>query len=146
MLLGDFVEDYEAMVPFQMLKMVEHTVHAVCPRKKAGDTVKTAVHDFEEDQTYTEKRGHNFMLNADFEKIDPAKYDALIIEGVRVQEYLTLNDRVLDIVKHFRIRKTRSYHLSRNAAFNSCKCYKGKNSYCLISSKSRNLLVGSGVM
>ncbi|MGC8938267.1 MAG: DJ-1/PfpI family protein, partial [Thermodesulfovibrio sp.] len=83
MIVGDFVEDYEAMVPFQMLKMVGHTVHAVCPGKKAGETVKTAVHDFEGDQTYTEKRGHNFMLNADFEKIKPENYDALVIPGGR---------------------------------------------------------------
>ncbi len=101
MLVGDFVEDYEAMVPFQMLKMVGHTVHAVCPGKKAGDTVKTAVHDFEGDQTYTEKRGHNFMINADFEKIDPAQYDALVIPGGRAPEYLRLNEKVIEIVRYF---------------------------------------------
>ncbi len=101
MLVGDFVEDYEAMVPFQMLKMVGHTVHAVCPGKKAGDNVKTAVHDFEGDQTYTEKRGHNFMINADFEKIDPAQYDALVIPGGRAPEYLRLNEKVIEIVRYF---------------------------------------------
>ncbi len=101
MLVGDFVEDYEAMVPFQMLTMVGHTVHTVCPDKKAGESVATAVHDFEGDQTYTEKRGHNFALNATFEEIQPEAYDALVIPGGRAPEYLRLNERVLDIVGHF---------------------------------------------
>ncbi len=101
MLVGDFVEDYEAMVPFQMLTMVGHTVHTVCPDKKAGESVATAVHDFEGDQTYTEKRGHNFALNATFEEIQPEAYDALIIPGGRAPEYLRLNETVLDIVRHF---------------------------------------------
>ena len=101
MLVGDFVEDYEVMVPFQMLLMVGHEVHAVCPGRKAGDTVATAIHDFEGDQTYTEKRGHNFGLNADFEGIDPATYDALVIPGGRAPEYLRLDQRVLEIVRHF---------------------------------------------
>ncbi len=101
MLVGDFVEDYEAMVPFQMLTMVGHTVHAVCPGKKAGDTVRTAVHDFEGDQTYSEKRGHNFVLNATFAKIRPQNYDALVIPGGRSPEYLRLDEKVLDIVRHF---------------------------------------------
>ncbi|MEQ8791346.1 MAG: DJ-1/PfpI family protein [Pirellulaceae bacterium] len=101
MLVGDFVEDYEAMVPFQMLLMVGHTVHAVCPDKKAGETVATAVHDFEGHQTYSEKPGHNFRLNAAFAEIDPADYDALIVPGGRAPEYLRLNERVLEIVRHF---------------------------------------------
>ncbi len=101
MLVGDFVEDYEAMVPFQMLTMVGHTVHTVCPDKKAGESVATAVHDFEGDQTYTEKRGHNFALNATFEEIQPEAYDALVIPGGRAPEYLRLNEKVLDIVHHF---------------------------------------------
>ena len=101
MLVGDFVEDYEAMVPFQMLTMVGHTVHTVCPDKKAGESVATAVHDFEGDQTYTEKRGHNFALNATFEEIQPEAYDALVIPGGRAPEYLRLNENVLDIVRHF---------------------------------------------
>jgi len=92
MLVGDFVEDYEAMVPFQMLTMVGHTVHTVCPDKKAGESVATAVHDFEGDQTYTEKRGHNFALNASFEEIQPEAYDALVIPGGRAPEYLRLNE------------------------------------------------------
>lgn len=101
MLVGDFVEDYEAMVPFQMLTMVGHVVHAVCPGKKAGETVRTAVHDFEGDQTYSEKPGHNFHLNAAFDDVAPEEYDALVIPGGRAPEYIRLNDRVLDIVRHF---------------------------------------------
>ena len=101
MLVGDFVEDYEAMVPFQALLMVGHTVHAVCPGKKAGDRVRTAIHDFEGDQTYSEKPGHNFTLNATFDEIKPETYDALVIPGGRAPEYIRLNDRVLKIVQHF---------------------------------------------
>jgi protease I len=101
MLVGDFVEDYEAMVPFQALQMVGHTVHAVCPGKKAGDKVKTAVHDFEGDQTYTEKPGHHFALNATFAEVRPADYDALVIPGGRAPEYLRLIPDVLAAVRHF---------------------------------------------
>ena len=101
LLAGDFVEDYEIMVPFQALQMVGHTVDAVCPGKKKGDIVRTAIHDFEGDQTYTEKRGHNFTLNATFDEIDPASYDGLVIPGGRAPEYLRLNAKVLDIVRHF---------------------------------------------
>jgi len=101
MIVGDYVEDYEAMVPFQMLTMVGHTVHAVCPGKKAGESVRTAVHDFEGDQTYSEKRGHNFAVNAAFDGIKPEAYDALVIPGGRAPEYLRLNEKVLDIVRHF---------------------------------------------
>jgi protease I len=101
MLVGDFVEDYEVMVPFQALQMVGHIVHAVCPWKKAGEKVRTAVHDFEGDQTYTEKPGHNFTLNAAFDDIDAAQYDALVIPGGRSPEYLRLNPKVLEVVRHF---------------------------------------------
>jgi len=101
MLVGDFVEDYEAMVPFQMLTMVGHTVDAVCPGKKKGDTVRTAVHDFEGDQTYSEKPGHNFGINADFDQIEANDYAALIIPGGRSPEYLRLNEKVLQIVRQF---------------------------------------------
>jgi len=101
MLVGDYVEDYEVMVPFQALLMVGHTVHAVCPGKKAGDTVRTAIHDFEGDQTYSEKRGHNFALNAAFDQVKPEDYDALVIPGGRAPEYIRLNPRVLEIVRHF---------------------------------------------
>lgn len=105
MLVGDYVEDYEVMVPFQMLLMVGHEVHAVCPGKKAGETVATAIHDFEGDQTYSEKRGHNFRLNATFEQIDEKSYDALVIPGGRAPEYLRMTPRVLQIVQHFAAAK-----------------------------------------
>jgi len=101
MFAGDFVEDYEAMVPFQMLSMVGHQVDVVCPGKQPGDTVRTAIHDFEGDQTYTEKPGHNFAVTADFDSLDPAGYDGLVIPGGRAPEYLRLNDRVLDITRQF---------------------------------------------
>jgi protease I len=101
MLVGDFVEDYEAMVPFQMLTMIGHMVHTVCPGKKRGETVKTAVHDFEGEQTYSEKPGHNFLLTATFDGIDPKDYDALVIPGGRAPEYLRLNEKVIAIVRHF---------------------------------------------
>src|ERR671927_1917085 len=94
MLVGDFVEDYEAIVPFQALLMVGHTVHAVCPNKRAGDRIRTAIHDFEGDQTYSEKPGHNFTLNATFDEIQPTAYDAVLIPGGRSPEYLRLNERV----------------------------------------------------
>jgi protease I len=101
MLVGDFVEDYEVMVPFQALQMVGHAVHAVCPDKKAGERIRTAIHDFEGDQTYSEKRGHNFTLNADFEEVKAEDYDGLVIPGGRAPEYIRLNERVLEIVQHF---------------------------------------------
>ena len=101
MLVGDYVEDYEVMVPFQALLMVGHTVHAVCPNKKSGDFVRTAIHDFEGDQTYSEKRGHNFVLNFSFDEVKPETYDALVIPGGRAPEYIRLNQRVLEIVRHF---------------------------------------------
>ena len=100
-LTGDFAEDYETMVPFQALLMLGHTVHAVCPGKKSGETIKTAIHDFEGDQTYTEKPGHLFTLNASFDEIDPAHYDAVMIAGGRAPEYLRLNEKVIAAVRHF---------------------------------------------
>src|SRR6185295_683948 len=101
MLVGDFVEDYEAMVPFQALRAVGHSVDAVCPGKRAGEKVRTAVHDFEGDQTYSEKPGHNFALNATFAEIDASSYDALLVPGGRAPEYLRLNADVLKAVRHF---------------------------------------------
>lgn len=100
-LTGDFAEDYETMVPFQAMLMLGHTVHAVCPGKKSGDTIKTAIHDFEGDQTYTEKPGHLFALNASFDDVSPGDYDALMIAGGRAPEYLRLNDKVIACVRHF---------------------------------------------
>ena len=101
MICGDFGVDYETMVPFQALLAVGHSVHAVCPDKKAGDAIATSIHDFEGQQTYSEKRGHKFALNASFADVDPARYDALVIPGGRAPEYLRLNVRVLEIVRHF---------------------------------------------
>jgi protease I len=101
LLAGDFVEDYEIMVPFQALLAVGHVVHAVCPDKKAGDSVATAIHDFEGQQTYSEKRGHNFTLNATFADVSAGQYDALVIPGGRAPEYLRMNDAVLALVRHF---------------------------------------------
>src|SRR5512138_2641147 len=101
MLVGDYVEDYEVMVPFQALLMVGHQVHAVCPGKRAGDSVRTAIHDFEGDQTYSEKRGHNFSLNASFDDVKPEDYDGLVIPGGRAPEYLRLNPQVIAMVQHF---------------------------------------------
>lgn len=101
MLVGDYVEDYEVIVPFHTLQVLGHKVDVVCPNKKAGEFVRTSIHDFEGDQTYSEKLGHNFSLNATFAEIKPESYDALIIPGGRAPEYLRLDKRILDIVRHF---------------------------------------------
>src|SRR5438046_883079 len=101
MIIGDYVEDYEVMVPFQALVMVGHKVEAVCPGKGAGQKVRTAVHDFEGDQTYSEKPGHNFTLNASFADVKAENYDALVIPGGRAPEYIRLNEDVLRMVRHF---------------------------------------------
>lgn len=101
MICGDYCEDYETMVPFQALLAVGHTVHAVCPDKKAGDHIKTAIHDFEGAQTYSEKPGHNFVLNASFAEIKAENYDALVLPGGRGPEYLRTNAAVVGMVKHF---------------------------------------------
>jgi len=95
------VEDYEVMVPFQALQMVGHTVDAVCPNKKSGQSVRTAIHDFEGDQTYSEKPGHNFVLNATFAEVEPEDYDGLVLPGGRAPEYLRLNEKVLETVRYF---------------------------------------------
>ena len=101
MIVGDFVEDYEVMVPFQCLLAVGHKVDAVCPEKAAGDSIATAIHDFEGDQTYTEKPGHRFVLNKSFSEVDVVDYDALVIPGGRAPEYLRLNSDVISMVQHF---------------------------------------------
>jgi protease I len=101
MLVGDYAEDYETMVPFQALQMVGHSVDAVCPGKQAGEKIRTAIHDFEGDQTYSEKRGHDFTLNASFDSVKAVDYDALVIAGGRAPEYLRLDRRVIDAVRHF---------------------------------------------
>ena len=95
------MEDYEVMVPFQALKALRCHVDAVCPKKKAGDTCPTAVHDFEGDQIFTEKPGHDFSLNATFDDVDASSYDALVIPGGRAAEYLALNESIISWVKHF---------------------------------------------
>jgi protease I len=100
-LVGDYVEDYEVMVPFQTLAAVGYTVEAACPDKVAGDVIRTSIHDFEGDQTYSEKRGHNFGINKNFSEINEAEYDGLVIPGGRAPEYLRLNPRVLEITRHF---------------------------------------------
>ncbi len=101
MIVGDFGEDYEIMVPFQALQMVGHTVHAVCPGKSEGDSVKTAIHDFEGDQTYSEKPGHNFTLNTTFDEVEPEDYDALVLPGGRAPEYLRREEGVIEMINHF---------------------------------------------
>ncbi len=101
MIVGDFVEDYEAMVPFQALTMVGHHVQTVCPGKRAGDWVETAVHDFEGVQTYTEKRGHRFLLNGDFSGARPEDFDALYLPGGRAPEYLRMKEEVVSLIRHF---------------------------------------------
>ena len=101
MITGDFVEDYENMVPFQALMAMGHQVDAVCPEKQSGDCIATSIHDFEGDQTYTEKRGHNFELNASFDEVQEEDYDALYLPGGRSPEYLRLNSRVIDLIQQF---------------------------------------------
>jgi protease I len=132
MIVGDYVEDYEVMVPFQALLMVGHSVHAVCPGKKAGESVRTAIHDFEGDQTYSEKRGHNFTLNATFDQVKPEEYGALVIPGGRAPEYIRLNPRVLEIVRHFAAAKKPIAAICHGAQVlaaagvlegKSCSCY-----------------------
>ena len=131
MLVGDYVEDYEVMVPFQALSMVGHIIHAVCPGKKAGDVVRTAIHDFEGDQTYSEKRGHNFALNATFENVKPEDYDALVIPGGRAPEYIRLNPRVLEVVRHFASAKKPIAALCHGAqVLAAAKVLEGKKCSC----------------
>jgi protease I len=101
MLVGDYAEDYEVMVPFQALQMVGFEVHAVCPGKRAGQKVRTAVHDFEGDQTYSEKPGHNFTLNYSFDEVNVADYAALVVSGGRAPEYIRREPKVLEMVRHF---------------------------------------------
>lgn len=106
MLVGDYAEDYETMVPFQFLTGLGYIVHAVCPNKKNGDHIATAIHDFEGEQTYSEKRGHNFAINYDFDAVNTEDYVGLVIPGGRAPEYLRMNDRVVEIVREFdRVKK-----------------------------------------
>ena len=106
MLVGDYAEDYETMVPFQFLTGLGYTVHAVCPNKKNGDHIATAIHDFEGEQTYSEKRGHNFAINYDFDAVNTEDYVGIVIPGGRAPEYLRMNERVVEIVREFdRVKK-----------------------------------------
>lgn len=105
MIVGDYVEDYEAMVPLQTLETVGHRVDTICPNKKTGETVKTAIHDFVGDQTYTELPGHRFAITANFNEVNPDNYDALVLPGGRAPEYLRLNPQVLAIVRNFAAAK-----------------------------------------
>ncbi|HFD2140734.1 DJ-1/PfpI family protein [Acinetobacter baumannii] len=106
MLVGDYAEDYETMVPFQFLTGLGYTVHAVCQNKKNGDHIATAIHDFEGEQTYSEKRGHNFTINYDFDAVNTEDYVGLVIPGGRAPEYLRMNERVVEIVRDFdRVKK-----------------------------------------
>jgi protease I len=131
MIVGDFVEDYEVMVPFQAIQIPGHTVHAVCPDKAAGDSVRTAIHDFEGDQTYTEKPGHNFALNATFADVNAADYDALVIPGGRAPEYLRLNEKVLDIVRHFSDTNKPIAAVCHGAQIlTAAGCFKGRKVSC----------------
>jgi protease I len=140
MIVGDFVEDYEVMVPFQALRAVGHTVDAVCPGKAAGQSVRTAVHDFEGDQTYSEKPGHNFALNTAFDDIRERDYDALVIPGGRAPEYLRLNPRVLEIVRHFADSRKPIAAICHGAQIlAAAKVITGQANQCL-----SGLLAGSG--
>ncbi|PRO17430.1 DJ-1/PfpI family protein [Acinetobacter baumannii] len=106
MLVGDYAEDYETMVPFQFLTSLGYTVPAVCPNKKNGDHIATAIHDFEGEQTYSEKHGHNFAINYDFDAVNTEDYVGLVIPGGRAPEYLRMNERVIEIVREFdRVKK-----------------------------------------
>ena len=138
MIVGDFVEDYEVMVPFQALSMVGHTVHAVCPGKKAGERVRTAIHDFEGDQTYSEKPGHNFTLNATFDEVKPETYDALVIPGGRAPEYIRLNEKVLEAVRHFaKANKPIAVHLPWRASTGSGRSDTRQSVFSLSGSGTR---------
>ena len=144
MIVGDYVEDYEVMVPFQALLMVGHTVHAVCPGKKSGDSIRTAIHDFEGDQTYSEKRGHNFSLNANFDAIKAEEYDALVIPGGRAPEYLRLNPRVLEIVRHFANANKPIATLCHGAQLlSAAQVLKGKKVSCYPACSPEVTLAGS---
>ena len=101
LIVGDYVEDYEAMVPFQAMGSVGIEVHAIAPERKKGDVVPTAVHDFTGDQTYKELRGHNFAINFDFDTVNPEDYDGLYIAGGRSAEYIRLNKKVIEFTQYF---------------------------------------------
>lgn len=144
MIAGDFVEDYEIMVPYQMLLMLGINVDVVAPDKKSGDVIKTAIHDFEGDATYTEKRGHNFILNADFETINPENYDGLVIPGGRAPEYIRLNQKVIEIVKYFFAENKPVASICHGSqVLVTADVLKGKKSTAYIALKSDVISAGS---
>lgn len=132
MLVGDYAEDYETMVPFQFLTGLGYTVHAVCPDKNQGDHIATAIHDFEGEQTYSEKRGHNFAINYSFDQVNPDDYIGLVIPGGRAPEYLRMNNRVIEIVQAFD-QKKKSYCFSMSRRSTTCcsKYFERQNLFCL---------------
>jgi protease I len=112
MLVGEFSEEYEIFVFEQAMHAVGHTVHVVCPDKKAGDRIKTSLHDFEGHQTYTEKLGHDYVLNKTFAEVKLQDYDAVYCAGGRGPEYIRIDPRVQAIVRHF--------HETKKAIFTIC--------------------------
>ena len=144
MFAGDFVEDYEIMVPFQMLLMVGHIVDVVSPGKKPGDTVKTAIHDFEGDQTYSEKPGHRFLINADFDKAQSGDYDALVIPGGRAPEYLRLNPKIISLTQEFaRANKPIAAICHGPQILVAADVLRGKTSTCYIAVKPDVVAAGA---
>ena len=141
MLVGDYAEDYETMVPFQFLTGLSYTVHAVCPNKN-GDHIATAIHDFEGEQTYSEKRGHNFAINYDFDAVNTEDYVGLVIPGGRAPEYLRMNERVVEIVREFDRVKTNCSRMPRCSVTRCSRHFKrppllGLSSMCSRSKISR---------
>ena len=108
MLTGDFTEEYEIFVIQQGMEAVGHTVHVICPDKKKGDILKTSLHDFEGHQTYTEKLGHDFVINKTFSEVSPEEYDAVYCAGGRGPEYIRTDKRIQALVRHFMRRKSQS--------------------------------------
>jgi len=144
MLVGDYVEDYEAMVPFQMLQLVGHDVHAVCPEKKSGDKVRTAVHDFTGAQTYDEVRGHNFALNHDFDAVKPEDYDGLVLPGGRAPEYLRTFPKILEITEHFIDKNKPIYCICHGIQIlTACKGLKGRTVTCYPACATEVTLAGA---
>lgn len=101
LIAGDFTEDYELMVPVQIFDCIGMQVSTVCPGKRAGEKIKTAIHDFEGDLTYTEKPGHLFTLNETFDTVKREEFDGLYLPGGRSPEYQRLIPQVIEIIQYF---------------------------------------------
>lgn len=112
MLCGEFTEEYEIFVYQQAMEAVGHTVHVVCPDKRAGDTIATSLHDFEGHQTYTEKPGHAVLINKTFAEIRGDDYHAVYCPGGRGPEYIRTDKRIQTLVRHF--------HETRKPIFTIC--------------------------